>query len=358
MDEQGTQLPGVAAIETIAVHAGRPTRSPDAPLNPPIVPASTFVAGGAMEYARDDAPTTAALEDVLGALDGGIATCFASGMAAANAVMDIVPMGGTVVALSDAYTGVAVRLRELHAVGRIDLRILDATDTDAIIAACTGASLLWLESPTNPMLEVVDLPLVLDAARDAGVMTLVDSTFATPILQRPLELGADLVLHSVTKSLAGHSDLLGGAVIARDPELAERIRSRRILLGGAPGAFDCYLAIRGVRTLAIRVERAQANAQAIVDRLRAHPAVTRVRYPGYGTIASIELADVAACDRFADAVRIWTHATSLGGVESLLERRRRWPKESPRVPESLMRLSFGIEDADDLWSDLDQALRS
>ena len=328
-------------------------------MNSPIVPASAFHAGGDIEYAREQAPTTSALEAAIGALEHGTAIAFSSGMAAANAAMDLVPMGAVVVAPSAAYTGVAVRLRELAAIGRIDLRIIEADDTAAITAACVGAHLLWLESPTNPMLQVADLPACIAAAHAAGAQVLVDNTFATPILQTPLDLGADIVMHSVTKALGGHSDLLMGALVARDADLAEQLRIRRVLLGAAPGAFDCYLALRGIRTLALRVERAQSTAIAVTARLEQHPAVSRVRYPGFGTMAAIELAGGAtASDTLCHSVRVWTYATSLGGVESLLERRRRWPLESTTVPESLVRLSFGIEGLEDLWADLDQALKS
>lgn len=343
---------------TYIVTAGRPDREPDAPLNTPIVPASSFIAGGALEYAREESPTCQALEEVLGGLEGGTAVVFSSGMGAAVAIMDLLPMGARVVAPTSAYTGVAVRLRELHDLGRISLVTVSMTDTADIVSACAGADLLWVESPTNPLLEVVDFATVIAAAHAAGARVVVDSTFATPMLQRPLELGADLVLHSLTKAISGHSDLLGGAVVAADPELAERIRTRRVLLGAAPSAFDCYLVLRGIRTLALRVERAQSSAQLITERLAAHPAVTRVRYPGFGTMAAIELASIEACDHVTDAVRLWTHATSLGGVESLIERRRRWPLESTTVPKTLLRLSFGIEHPDDLWADLEQALNT
>ncbi len=347
------------SVETVVVSAGRPPVLPGQPLNAPIVPSSAFHAGGDVEYAREQAPTTSALEAAIGALEHGTAVAFSSGMAAANAAMDLVPMGAVVVAPSAAYTGVAVRLRELAAIGRIELRIIEADDTAAIAAACTGAHLLWLESPTNPMLQVADLPACIAAAHAAGAQVLVDNTFATPILQTPLDLGADIVMHSVTKALGGHSDLLMGALVARDADLAEELRIRRVLLGAAPGAFDCYLALRGIRTLALRVERAQSNASAIAARLAEHPAVSRVRYPGFGTMAAIELVGgIAAADTLCGSVQVWTYATSLGGVESLLERRRRWPLESATVPESLVRLSFGIEGLEDLWADLDQALRT
>ena len=345
------------SVDTYVVSAGRPERVPDAPLNTPIAPASSFIAGGPMEYARYDSPTSHALEDVIGGLEGGLATVFASGMAAANAAMDLVPMGAVVVAPSAAYTGVAVRLRELEEIGRIQLRIVEVDDTTAVVAACKGAAMLWIESPTNPMLQVADLPTCIAAAHTNGALVLVDNTFATPILQQPITDGADIVMHSVTKALSGHSDLLLGALVSTDPELAERIRTRRVLLGALPSAFDCYLALRGIRTLAVRIEKAQDNAQSITDLLAEHPAVSRVRYPGFGTMAAIEIAQGSdAADAVCENTDIWTYATSLGGVESLLERRRRWPLESASVPENLIRLSFGIENAGDLWSDLKQAL--
>jgi len=347
------------SVETIVVSAGRPPVEPDQPLNSPIVPASSFHAGGSFEYARERGPTTSALEDAIGALEHGTAVAFSSGMGAANAVLDLVPHGATVVAPSAAYTGVAVRLRELAMSGRIDLRIVDVDDTSGVQSACRGAHLLWLESPTNPLMQVADLPDCISAARTAGARVLIDNTFATPIVQTPLDLGADIVLHSVTKALSGHSDLIMGALVAADPDLAEALRIRRVLLGAVPSAFDCYLALRGIRTLAIRVERAQSSARLITERLIGHPAVQQVRYPGFGTIAAIDLhGGAAAADAACRAVRVWTFATSLGGVESLIERRRRWPGESENVPASLVRLSFGIEGVEDLWSDLDRALRS
>jgi cystathionine gamma-synthase len=350
-------LVDVLSIDTLVVQAGRPPIEPNQPLNTPIVPASAFHAGGTTEYARETAPTTEALEQALGALEHGTAIVYSSGMAAANAVMDLVPSGGLVVAPSAAYTGVAVRLRELTAIGRIRLRIVEADDTEAVAAACEGAALLWLESPTNPLLQVADLPACIEAAHDADAVVLVDNTFATPVLQTPLTMEADIVLHSVTKAIGGHSDLLMGALVAADPDLAESLRIRRVLLGAAPGAFDCYLALRGLRTLALRVERGQANAREVITHLEGHPAVEVLHYPGFGTMASIEVrGGAAAADRLCESVRVWTYATSLGGVESLMERRRRWPLESERVPENLVRLSFGIEAAADLWADLDRAL--
>lgn len=310
-----------------------------------------------MAYAREDSPTTAALEQALGALEGGHAVSFASGMGAANAVLDLLAPGAVVVAPSAAYTGVAARLRELDAAGRIALRVVDVDDLAAVTNACAGADLLWLESPTNPLLEVADIAACVRAAHTQGATVIVDNTFATPILQRPLLDGADIVMHSVTKALSGHSDLILGALITRDEHRAAELRTRRVLLGASPSAFDAFLALRGIRTLPLRIERAQQNAQALVARLREHPGVARVRYPDFGTIVAIEpVGDADEAERICATVRLWTHATSLGGVESMLERRRRWPLESERVPDNLIRLSVGIEGLDDLWADLDQAL--
>jgi cystathionine gamma-synthase len=361
------------APRTVVVTAGRPPAQPDAPLNVPVVLASTFRAGGRIEYAREGSPTGEALEEAVAALEGGTAVAFGSGMAAVNAVLDLVPAGGVIVAPTHAYTGVAVRLTELAAADRLDVRRVDVTDTAAIEAACQGAALLWLESPTNPMLEVADIRAGAQAAHEAGAITLCDNTFATPLLQQPLSLGCDIVLHSATKFLGGHSDLLLGVCCAADPDLADRLRTRRVLLGAAPGALECYLALRGIRTLALRVDAAQRSARTLAERLVEHPAVARVRYPGLpgdpghgraaaqmagpGAIIAFEpVGGAAAADRLCAATRLWVHATSLGGVESLLERRRRWPAEAADVPRSLIRLSVGIEDVEDLWADLAAAL--
>ncbi len=349
-------------LATVAVTAGRPTRAPDAPLNTPIVPASAFYAGGPTEYAREGGPTIAALEQTVAALESvnlsrsAKAIAFSSGMAAAEALLDLVPLGGRVIAPSTTYTGVGVRLRELHDKGAIDLTLVDVVDTERILdEITTGAALLWLESPTNPLLEVADLPTLLAAARKMGMRSVVDNTFATPVLQRPLEVGADVVLHSATKGLSGHSDLLMGALVTTDDELMEQLHGRRVLLGAAPSSFDAYLAIRGIRTLPLRVQRARGSVELIAGRLAKESEVSSVRH--FGTMISIEFhGDVARAEHLCTNTRIWVYATSLGGVESSLERRRRWPLESERVPPDLVRLSVGIEDPEDLWADLHAAL--
>jgi len=342
---------------TIAVTAGRPARTPDAPVNTPIVPASTFVAGGPTEYAREGNPTVAAFEEVIAALEGGThALAFSSGMAAAESVLDLVSLGARVIAPTTTYTGVAVRLRELAEKGSIDLTVVDITDTGAVLAAINlGAELLWVESPTNPLLEQADLPTIITAANSAGMRCVVDNTFATPLLQQPLALGADIVMHSATKALSGHSDLLMGVLVTDNAELAEALHTRRILLGAMPSSFDAYLATRGVRTLAVRVERSRATAALLHQRLADNPAISRVA--SFGSMLTIEFGgDAEQATRVCENTTIWVHATSLGGVESLLERRRRWPLEAAHVPEDLVRLSVGIEDPEDLWRDLASAI--
>ncbi|MGN6687589.1 MAG: trans-sulfuration enzyme family protein [Actinomycetales bacterium] len=370
-------LPRALSPATLAVVTGRPPREPDAPLNTPVTLASTYVAGGDVGYGRYGNPSWASFEDALAALEGGDqALAFASGMAAISAVLALVPDGGVVVAPEHAYSGSLALLAELEAAGRLQVRRVPVAATDAVLAALDGAAMLWLESPTNPALEVADVPACLAGARRAGALSVVDNTFATPLVQQPLVAGADVVVHSATKYLSGHSDLLLGAVVtgAGGEGLAARLLSHRSLHGATPSAFDTFLALRGLRTLDVRLTRAQTSARVLAERLDGHPAVTRVRYPGlpgdpghqraretmrgFGAIVSVELGgDAEATELFVSSTRLWVAATSLGGVESTLERRRRWPAESPDIPESLVRLSVGIEDVEDLWWDLEDALR-
>ncbi|PZF79431.1 trans-sulfuration enzyme family protein [Jiangella anatolica] len=342
---------------TRVVTAGRPARTADAALSEPVTFASTYHAGGDVGYGRYGNPTWTALETVLGDLEGGRALTFGSGLAASSAVFSLLPEGAVVVAPDCAYLGVLDQLRERAAQGRLTLRQLPVTDTDGIAAAAKGAAMVWLETPTNPNLDVADVAAVARAARAAGALTVVDNTFATPLRQRPLEQGADIVVHSVTKLLSGHSDVVLGAVVTADDDANGRLDAHRRLHGAIPGPMEAYLALRGLRTLAVRLEKAEATATELASRLRAHRAVDVVRYPGFGTMCSIEVTGGAAgADAVVDAVELWVHSTSLGGVESSLERRRRWPTESPTVDESLIRLSVGIEDVDDLWADLSRAL--
>ena len=352
-----TPAQGALKPSTIAVTAGRPDHRPDAPLNTPLTMASTYVAGGDIEYGRYGNPTWTAFEDALGALEGGHCLAFSSGLAAVSTVLDLVGRDAVVVAPRHAYNGTVMQLADLESRGRLKAVLVDVTDTEAVVAACADAALVWLESPTNPALEVADIPTICAAAHKAGAYVVVDNTFATPLLQTPLEHDVDLVVHSATKYLAGHSDALLGAVVTKDAELYAVLKGRRDLLGAVPGTLEAWLALRGMRTLHLRVERAQANAQELVRRLGEHPAVGEVRYPGFGGIVSVVLAQGAmAADLLVHKTKLWVHATSLGGVESTFERRRRWKTEAATIPDGLVRMSVGIEDVDDLWDDLAGAL--
>lgn len=344
---------------TRLVGLGRPHRTPGAPAAPGIELSSTYVAGDGPTYGRFDNRTWATFEELLGDLEGGTALAFASGMAAVSACLELTPPGGTVVLPHHVYNGTTALVDELADAGRLVARRVDPTDTDGTVAALDGAATVCLESPTNPMLEVSDLPVLLGAARERGVLSVVDNTFNTPLLARPLEYGADVVVHSVTKYLAGHSDVVLGATVTADDALHERLRGHRTLRGAIPGPHETWLALRGMRTLHLRVERACANAAELASRLVEHEAVAQVRYPGFGAIVCLEPAGGReAAERIEDSVRLWLPATSLGGVESSLERRRRHAAEPESVPEDLVRLSVGIEDVEDLWRDLDAALRA
>ncbi|MEP6480025.1 MAG: PLP-dependent transferase [Rhodoglobus sp.] len=342
--------------ETIAVSAGRPPAEPDQPLNVPPVLASTYIAGGDLEYGRYGNPTWTAFEEALGALEGGRCRVFASGLAATAAVLDQVPAGGTVVALAHSYLGTNAQLARAEERGLLRRVLVDALDHDAILAAVREASMVWIESPTNPALEVVDIAAIAQAAHEVGATVVVDNTFATPILRQPLDLGADVVVHSATKFIAGHSDVVMGAAITRDHDVLAKLTSYRTLQGATPGPMEVFLALRGLRTLALRVERAQSNATELVRRLAGNAALVDIRYPGFGAIVSLVLADAAAADRFVAGVRLCRTATSLGGVETTLERRRRWDAEAATIPEGLVRVSVGIEHVDDIHEDLVAAL--
>lgn len=344
---------------TIAVGAGRPARTPGAPLNAPITLASALVPGGDSEYGRHGNPAWTAFEEVLGALEGGRALAFSSGVAATTAVFDLVPAKAPVVAPDSAYSGTLTQLRERDRRGLIELRLVDVTDTDAVLDATAGAALVWLESPTNPMLEIADIERVASEAARAGTAVAVDNTFATPLRQRPLDLGADFVVHSASKLIAGHSDVVLGAVVTGNLRAHRAIEARRSNLGAIPGAMECWLAARGLRTLHVRLDRAEANAREIAKRLERSRVVTRVRYPGWGCVVSFEiLGGPEVAQKVTEQSDVITYATSLGGVESTWERRRRHEAEPQRVPDNLIRLSVGIEDVEDIWYDIEHALAS
>ena len=340
--------------DTVAVHLGRPEQ-PGEPANPPIVVSSTYRAEGVHTYGRDGNPTWEAFEAAIGVLEGGAALAFASGMAAVAAVIETLPSGAAVVADVSCYSGTRRLLHDLASRGRIEPRLVNTCDRDAVRAALPGAALLWLESPTNPMCRVVDIAATAADAHAAGVPVACDNTMATPLLQRPLELGADVVVHSATKQTSGHGDVLMGVTVAGDDEWLEKLRVRRSLHGAVPGPFEVFLALRGLRTLHLRVERSGANAAELAARLASHRAVQEVHYPGLGAVVSFDVGSQEVADKVCGAVRVIVPATSLGAVETLIERRARWSMED-HLPPGLIRLAVGIEHVDDLWRDLEQAL--
>jgi cystathionine gamma-synthase len=345
--------------ETSAITAGRPEVAPDASLNPPLVFSSTYHAGGPVGYGRYGNESWTALESAISELEGGQTLSFSSGMAAISAVFSILPIGAPVVASNQGYSGTMGLLNQHHASGRLEVRFVDVTNTEEVISAMKGAALLWLESPTNPCLDIADLPTLITAAKKQNIGVGVDNTFATPLVQTPLSMGADMVMHSVTKFLAGHSDVVLGSLSTSDPALFKRLEESRRFNGSIPGPFEAWLALRGIRTFPVRFRAAEANAKNLVSRLHNHAKVTKVRYPGFGAVISFEIdGNAEKAEKVCESSRLIAHATSLGGVESLWERRRRWAGESPSVPEQLIRLSVGCEHVDDIWQDIEQALAS
>jgi len=345
--------------ETSAITAGRPEAAPDASLNPPLIFSSTYHAGGPVGYGRYGNESWSALETAISQLEGGETLSFSSGMAAISAVFSILPIGAPVVASNQGYSGTMGLLNQHHASGRLEVRFVDITNTEEVIGAMKGAALLWLESPTNPCLDLADLPALISAAKKLTIGVGVDNTFATPLVQQPLSMGADIVMHSVTKFLAGHSDVVLGSLSISDPALFKRLEEARRFNGSIPGPFEAWLALRGIRSFPVRFRAAEKNAQQLVTRLQSHAKITKVRYPGFGAVISFEIDGTAEqAEKVCESSRLITHATSLGGIESLWERRRRWALESPSVPEQLIRLSVGCEHVEDIWQDIEQALGS
>ena len=339
---------------TIAVSAGRPSTVGE-PLNHPIVLASN-VRGEAGEYARTHGTRTwEGLEEAVGALEGGRATAYATGMAAASAALfALAPR--VLVLPTYSYLGVRALVGDLVDRNGLEVREVDISDTAAVVAASAGADVVWIETPTNPTLDIADIRAITDAAHSAGARTVVDSTFATPVCARPLDDGATVVVHSGTKFIGGHSDLMIGLAVTRDDGVHEALRHTRLVNGATPGALEAFLALRGVRTLPLRMERAQANAEVLVARLREHPAVDDVRYPGRGAmVAFVVRGGAGPADAVCAGVRLLVPATSLGGVETTLERRQKYAGDAHVAP-GLVRMSVGIEHVDDIWADLDAAL--
>jgi cystathionine gamma-synthase len=350
---------------TRAVHAGL---TPD-PTYRSVIPAihqtSTFAQPAVGEfvedfdYARSANPTRAALETALGELEGGLGSSFSSGMAATHALITAVCSAGDHVLMpSDLYGGTFRLVDKVLTRFGITYTLVDQTDLDAVAAAVTGQTkLVWIETPTNPLLNVVDIRGVIERA-GASAFVVVDNTFATPVNQRPLELGADAVVHSVTKYLGGHSDTVGGAVIVKDPEVHEQVRFIQNSIGAVPGPFDCFLVHRGLRTLHLRMAAHAASAEAVVGFLHSAPGVSEIRWPGFSGMVSFRHPDAIG---IAQRTKLFTLAESLGGVESLIEVPQAMTHQSVEgsdaaVPADLVRLSCGVEAPEDLVDDLHRAI--
>lgn len=377
-------------FETLAIHAGQEPEPTTGAAVVPIYATSTYVQSGpgehkGYEYSRTDNPTRTALQTQIAALEGvhegdeGGAIATASGLAATSLIGYMLKPGDHIVLSNDAYGGTFRLIAKVFAEHGILWSAVDLTDADALASALRPETrLVWVETPTNPLLRVVDIAAVVEAAASVDAMVVVDNTFATPFLQQPLELGADMVLHSSTKYLGGHSDTVGGAIVTNDGTLLERLRFLQNAAGPVPGPFDCYLVLRGIKTLGVRMERHTENATVIANFLADDPRVDRVWYPGLASdpghaVASrqmegfggmVSFAPTGGPDAAIDVVkktRLFFLAESLGGVESLIEIPAAMTHLSVEgtdleVPQDLIRLSVGIEHIDDLLSDLDQAL--
>ncbi|TMK30284.1 MAG: cystathionine gamma-synthase [Actinobacteria bacterium] len=371
-------------FETRAVHAGQDPEPAFGAVNVPIYQTSTYAQPEVgkpkrFDYARTGNPTREALETVLASLEGGRhGLCFASGMAAEATLLLTLRPEDHVLLSNDVYGGTYRLLARVLADWGVAYDIVDMTDLAAFGAAVRHETrVVWVETPTNPLLKVIDIAAAAELAHDGGAMCVVDNTFATPYLQRPLELGADVVVHSVTKYLGGHSDLVGGAVVTNDDALAERLAFLQNAVGAVPGPMDCYLALRGVKTLALRMEAHCRGARRIAEFLSQHPRVTTVHFPGvpghpgfevavrqmkdFGGMVSFEVGSRDEAVRVVQRTKLFFLAESLGGVESLIEvpapMTHASVSDSPlAVPDTLIRLSVGIEHPDDLVADLEQAL--
>jgi cystathionine gamma-synthase len=382
-DPDGRLDSAAVEFETRAIHAGQEPDPHTGAVTTPIYATSTYAQSAVGEfrydYSRTANPTREAFEACLASLEGaehGIA--FGSGMAAATTVMHLLGAGAHVVAVNDVYGGTYRLFSKVYEPKGYRFTYVTAEEVNTgLVSPLQGAALLWLETPTNPLLNVVDLRAAADAAHAAGAMVVVDNTFASPYLQRPLEHGADIVVHSTTKYLGGHSDLVGGVAATSNPELAERLRFLQNSLGAIPGPFDAWLALRGLKTLAVRMRAHCANAAQVAEFLQGHPAVEGVLYPGlqdhpghhvaarqmdgFGGMLSFLARSEDEALALVARTKIWTLAESLGGVESLIEHPGRMTHASTAdspfaVPSTLVRLSVGIEDAGDLIADLDHAL--
>jgi len=377
-------------IETLAVHAGAEPDELSGGVSPAIQMSSTFKQDavgqtrGGFEYGRSDNPTRHRLEAAIAELEGGThGLAYASGLAATQNLLYLLDPGDRLLMSDDVYGGTWRLADKVWKRYGVETDTVDMRDLDAVAAALTSppaARMVWIETPTNPLLKVVDISAVVALAATTGALTVVDNTFATPYLQRPLELGADVVMHSATKYLAGHSDVISGLLAIRREDVAERLRFHQNAAGAVPSPFDCWLVMRGMRTLAVRMERASQNAAHIAGWLTGRSEVSRVHYPGLadnpqrelverqmrlpGAMVSFELAGgEAKARKVAEATRLFTLAESLGAVESLIELPAAMTHASVagsplEVPAGLVRLSVGIESVEDLVADLEHALRA
>lgn len=370
-------------IETIAIHAGNLTDKGNKAVIQPITLSTTFERGpegdypGGFIYTRAANPNRSSLENVLYQLEGGEDACaFSSGNAAGSAVFQSLEPGSHIIAPSDMYHGLRNQINEVYK-GILEVTYADMTDLAAVEAAIRPATkLIWLETPSNPLLKICDIRSLVAIAKKNNLRVACDNTFATPLFQRPLELGCDLVMHSTTKYLGGHSDVLGGALVTKvKDEFWTRIRSIQELSGAVPSPMDCYLTVRGIKTFPYRMRAHAANAEKLAVFLEQHPGVDQVFYPGLqshpqhdiakeqmhgwgGMLSFLVKGGSSAALKVANNVKIFTQATSLGGVESLLEHRASIEGPLTKTPQNLLRVSVGIENAEDLIADLDQALNA
>jgi cystathionine gamma-lyase len=361
-------------FDTLAIHAGQPNDAATGAVTVPIYQTSTF---GQIEpgvhrgfgYARTEHPTRRALEECLASLEGArYGLAFASGMAAIHNVLSLLRHGDHVVSTQDLYGGAWRIFTKYFAKFGIDFTFIDSSDPAAVEHAIRpDTKLLWLETPSNPLLKVTDIAACSAIARRAGIRTVVDNTFATPVLQQPIALGADIVVHSTTKYINGHCDALGGAVITDDESLFAELKFFQNAIGAVPGPQDCFLILRGLKTLPLRMARHCENARGVVEYLNGHAQIAKIHYPDFGAIVSFEIdASVEDTIDFAKRLRLWTLAESLGGVKSLFCHPPTMTHASVEpevrrkvgIADGLIRLSVGLEDVRDLIDDLDQALEA
>jgi len=367
---------------TLTVHVGNEPDEATGAVAPPLHLSTTFRHGPAgeriagYEYQREGNPTNDRLREALMALEGGQqAMTFASGMAAITTLLESLPSGARVLFPDDCYTGLRMLFEEFLPERGIQATVVDMADLNAVRAACAAPlAMLWIETPSNPLMKVADIAALAEIGHRAGATVVVDNTFATPLLQRPLALGADIVMHSTTKYFGGHSDVLGGALVfAKDDALAHKVTHRLHVTGAVLAPFSAWLTLRGCRSLGARMAMHCSNARKVADFLATHPAVERVNWPGLSThpgheIAARQMRDFGAMMSIqlrggreaalamASKLRVFTNATSLGGCESLIEHRASVEGANPRSPQNLLRISVGLEDGDDLVADLAQAL--